>query len=50
MNEIEIINPFSEEEIVICYAVSDKVYNYFEKLFVSNDKMHTLEIKYLKIG
>ena len=45
MNEIKITNPFTEEEFMLCYAVSDKTYNFVEMLFTPSDKRHTLLIK-----
>ena len=45
MNKFRIINPFTEKEVELCYAVSDKVYNFIEMIFVSKNKRHTLIIK-----
>mgnify|MGYP003297370622 CR=1 FL=1 len=45
MNEIKITNPFTEEKFMLCYAVSDKTYNFIEMLFTPRDKRHTLLIK-----
>ena len=45
MNEFKCVNPFTEQEFVLCYAVSDKVYNFFEMIFVPMEDRHTLEIK-----
>lgn len=45
MNEIKITNPFTEEKFMLCYAVSDKTYNFVEMLFTPRDKRHTLLIK-----
>lgn len=45
MKEFKIINPFTDEEFELCYAVSDKVYNFIEMIFVPKNKRHTLIIK-----
>ena len=45
MDEIKITNPFTEEKFMLCYAVSDKTYNFVEMLFTPLDKRHTLVIK-----
>lgn len=45
MNEVKCMNPFSGEEFILCYATSNKVYNFFEMLFVPKDERHTLKIK-----
>lgn len=43
MGEMKCINPFTDEEFILCYAVSDKVYHFFEMLVVPTSKRHTLK-------
>ena len=45
MDEITCINPFTQEEFILCYAVSDKTYSIIERIFVPMEKRHTLEVK-----
>ena len=45
MNETEMINPITGESFILCYATSNKTYNFFSKLFVSQKNRHTLELK-----
>ena len=45
MNEFRIKNPFTDEELELCYALSNKVYSFIEKIFIPINKRHTLIIK-----
>ena len=45
MDETICINPFTQEEFILCYATSNKTYSILECLFVPMEKRHTLEVK-----
>lgn len=43
MDEVECRNPFTGENFVLCYAVSNRTYTPFERLFIPTIKQHTIE-------
>lgn len=45
MSEIKCVNPFTDEEFILCYASSDKTYNVIESIITTKDERHSLEIK-----
>ena len=45
MEEKIFINPFTNEEFILCYSVSDVTYTFFQKLFVKKEDRHYLEVK-----
>jgi hypothetical protein len=45
MDEIKCVNPFTDEEFILCYATSDKTYNVLESFMTPKDQRHTLEIQ-----
>ena len=45
MDETICINPFTQEEFILCYATSNKTYSTLECLVIPMEKRHTLEVK-----
>ena len=44
MDEIECQNPFTGDEFILCYAISNKTYTPYERLFIPAIKQHTIEV------
>ena len=44
MDEVDCKNPFTGDEFILCYAISNKTYTPFERLFIPAIKQHTIEV------
>ena len=45
MDEVKCVDPFKNEEFILCYATSNKVYNTFQAIVTPREKRHTFEAK-----